>query len=89
MYTSYTLYQAERVKTAREQREDDVRAGQLAAAFAQLRHSPRRHRADRQRRLLRSAQTAPARAASSAVGRPACPSMNLVNEHGQCVAAKL
>ena len=38
MYSSYTLYQAERPKSAREQREEDIRAGQLAAEFARLRH---------------------------------------------------
>jgi hypothetical protein len=31
---SYLLYQAERVKGAREQREADVRAGELAELFA-------------------------------------------------------
>ena len=44
MYNSYTLYQAEHVKTAREQREEDIRAGELAAEFGRLWHSlaPRR-----------------------------------------------
>jgi hypothetical protein len=36
MYNSYTLYQAEHVKTAREQRAEDIRAGQLAAEFGRL-----------------------------------------------------
>jgi hypothetical protein len=36
MYNSYTLYQAERIRTAREQREEDIRAGQLAAGFGRL-----------------------------------------------------
>jgi len=36
MYNSYTLYQVEHVKTAREQREEDIRAGQLAAGFGRL-----------------------------------------------------
>ena len=36
MYSSYTLYQAERPRTLREQREEDIRAGQLAAGFARL-----------------------------------------------------
>lgn len=36
MYQSYLLYQAERPKTLREQRDEDMRAGQLAAGFARL-----------------------------------------------------
>ena len=36
MYQSYLLYQAERPKTPREQRDEDIRAGLLAAAFIQL-----------------------------------------------------
>ena len=36
MYYSYMLYQVEHPKTRREQREEDVRAGQLAAEFARL-----------------------------------------------------
>jgi hypothetical protein len=36
MYNSYTLFQAEHVKTAREQREEDIRAGELAADFGRL-----------------------------------------------------
>ena len=45
MYNSYTLFQAEHVKTAREQREEDIRTGELAADFGRLWHSlaPRRH----------------------------------------------
>ena len=39
MNISYELYQAERVKTTREQRAEDVRAGQLAAEFGRLWHS--------------------------------------------------
>jgi hypothetical protein len=44
MYNSYTLYQAEHVKTTREQREEDIRAGRLAAEFGRLWRSlaPRR-----------------------------------------------
>lgn len=42
MYYSYMLYQAERPRTLREQREEDIRAGQLAAGFAQLRRGLRR-----------------------------------------------
>jgi hypothetical protein len=35
----YMLYQAETVKSARVQREADVRAGELAEGFARLRRS--------------------------------------------------
>jgi len=44
MYSSYTLYQADHIKTARQLREEDVRAGQLAAEFGRLWRSvaPRR-----------------------------------------------
>jgi len=41
MYYSYMLYQAERLRTRREQREEDIRAGQLAAGFALLRQGLR------------------------------------------------
>jgi len=36
MNISYLMYQAERPRTAAEQREEDVRTGQLAAAAAQV-----------------------------------------------------
>ena len=36
MYNSYTLYQAEHVKTAREQREEDILTGEMAAEFGRL-----------------------------------------------------
>jgi hypothetical protein len=36
MYSSYTLFQAGHVKTTREQREEDIRAGELAADFGRL-----------------------------------------------------
>jgi hypothetical protein len=45
MNFSYLLYQAERVKSPREQREADVRAGERAKSVARLWHSllpPRR-----------------------------------------------
>ena len=41
MYNSYTLYQATHIKTARQQREEDIRAGELAAEFGRLWHSLR------------------------------------------------
>jgi hypothetical protein len=49
MYISYTLYQATQIKTARQQREEDVRAGELAAEFGRLWRSlaPRRGRGQR------------------------------------------
>jgi hypothetical protein len=36
MYNSYTLYQADHIRTAREQREEDIRTGELAAEFGRL-----------------------------------------------------
>jgi len=42
MYYSYMLYQVERPRTVREQREEDARTGQLAAEFARLLHGLRR-----------------------------------------------
>jgi hypothetical protein len=44
MYNSYTLYQADHIRTARQQREEDIRAGELAAEFGRLWRSlvPRR-----------------------------------------------
>jgi hypothetical protein len=42
MNISYLLYQAERTRSAAEQREVDVQAGEIAAAFAQLSRAGRR-----------------------------------------------
>ena len=36
MYVSYTLYQTEHSKTARQQREEDIRTGELAADLGRL-----------------------------------------------------
>jgi hypothetical protein len=36
MYISYTLYQADHIRTAREQREEDIRTGEMAAEFGRL-----------------------------------------------------
>jgi len=36
MYVSYTLYQTEHTKTARQQREEDIRTGELAADLGRL-----------------------------------------------------
>jgi hypothetical protein len=48
MYYSYLLYQAERTRTPRQQREEDIRAGELAAGFARLRRSLKRGTARRE-----------------------------------------
>ena len=44
MYISYELYRTTQIKTARQQREEDIRAGELAAEFGRLWRSlaPRR-----------------------------------------------
>jgi hypothetical protein len=65
MYMSYMLYQAERVKTVKEQRAEDVQTGQLAAEFGRLFRSPGRRSARRQRGSQRPAETRPARDACS------------------------
>ena len=41
MNISYLIYQAERPRSTTEQREADVRAGEMAAAFARLGRSLR------------------------------------------------
>jgi hypothetical protein len=50
MYISYELYRTTQIKTARQQREEDIRAGELAAEFGRLWRSlaPRRQRGFRQ-----------------------------------------
>jgi hypothetical protein len=60
MYNSYMLYQAEHVKTAREQREEDIRAGELAAGFGRLWHSLVRPAAGGRPRFAPSIETIPA-----------------------------
>jgi len=44
MYISYELYQVDHIRTTREQREEDIQAGKLAADFGRLWRSltPRR-----------------------------------------------
>jgi hypothetical protein len=42
MYYSYMLYQAGRTRTPRQQREEDIRAGELAAEFARPRRRLKR-----------------------------------------------
>jgi len=51
MYMSYMLYQAERVKTVREQREIDVQTGRLAAEFGRSWRPSGRRSARGQRRF--------------------------------------
>jgi hypothetical protein len=68
MYSSYMLYQAEQVKTARQQQEADIRTGEVAAEFGRLWHSLAPRRSVGQRGFRR-AQTAPARVACSV---PSC-----------------
>jgi len=58
MYSSYTLYQADHIKTAREQREEDIRTGELAADFGRLWHSLAPRRAGGQRRFRQTARAA-------------------------------
>ena len=58
MYNSYTLYQAEQVRSAREQREQDIRAGELSSDLGRLWHSLAPRRASGQRRSRRAAHTA-------------------------------
>ena len=36
MYISYELYRTTQIKTARQQREEDIRAGEMAAEFGRL-----------------------------------------------------
>jgi len=68
MFISYELYQADHIRTAREQREEDIRTGELAADFGRLWHSLTPRRAVRQSRFRR-ARTAPANVACSV---PSC-----------------
>jgi hypothetical protein len=68
MYNSYTLFQAEHVKTAREQREEDIRTGELAADFWRLWHSLAPSR-DRGQRAFREAPEIE----MLTEGRAACP----------------
>jgi hypothetical protein len=68
MYNSYTLYQTDHIRTAREQREEDIRTGELAADFGRLWHSLAPRRAGGQRRFRRG-PTAPANVACSV---PSC-----------------
>jgi len=59
MYTSYTLYQAERVKTVSEQRAEDALTGQLAAERRRSRRAARRHGPRGQRGFRGTARPTP------------------------------
>jgi hypothetical protein len=65
MNFSYMLYQADHVKSARQQREDDIQAGELAAEFGRLWHSLAPRRAGGQARFRQARGTG--------AGRPSCP----------------
>jgi hypothetical protein len=49
MYNSYELYRTTQIKTARQQREEDIRTGEMAAEFGRLWRSlaPRQGRGQR------------------------------------------
>ena len=69
MNITYLIYEAERPRSMAEQREADVRAGEFAAAFAQLGRSLRHH--GRGRRSARRDSQRPAGATvSCAIPRP-------------------
>jgi len=69
MYNSYELYQADHIRTTREQREEDVRTGELAADFGRLWHSLAPRRASGRRRNRQAARAASS--AQSGQARPA------------------
>jgi hypothetical protein len=58
MYISYELYQVDHIRTAREQREEDIRTGELAADFGRLWHSLVPRRASGRRRVRQAARAA-------------------------------
>ena len=58
MYISYELYRTTQTKTARQQREEDIRTGELAADFGRLWHSLAPRRASGQRRFRQRARAA-------------------------------
>jgi hypothetical protein len=69
MNISYLIYQAERPRSAAEQREADVRAGELAAAVTRLGRSLRRSATGKQD-ARRDGQPAAGATISCAVPRP-------------------
>ena len=68
MYISYELYQADHIRTARQQREEDISTGEMAADFGRLWHSLASRRASGRRGVRQAA-----RAASSVQSCPARP----------------
>ena len=58
MYSSYTLYQADHIKTTSQQREEDIRTGEMAADFGRLWHSLAPRRASGQRRNRQAVRAA-------------------------------
>jgi hypothetical protein len=68
MYISYELYQADHIRTARQQREEDVRTGEMAADFGRLWHSLTPRRGSGQRRVRQAARAASS--VQSAQARP-------------------
>jgi hypothetical protein len=75
MYISYTLYQTDHVKSARQQREEDIRTGELAAEFGRLWHSLAPRRAGVQRRFRHAPDMGVGRAACSAQSCPPRPAV--------------
>jgi hypothetical protein len=69
MNFTYLIYEAERPRSMAEQREADVRAGQLAAAVARLGHSLR-HPATGKRNARRDGQRTVTATVSCAIPRP-------------------
>jgi hypothetical protein len=69
MYISYELYQVDHTRTAREQREEDIRTGELAADFGRLWHSLAPRRASGRLRGRQAARAASA--LQSCQARPA------------------
>jgi hypothetical protein len=70
MNISYMLYQAERPLSAAEQREANVRAGELAAAFARLGRSLRHAITGTKEHPRREGQRPATATASCMVARP-------------------
>jgi hypothetical protein len=68
MNFTYMIYEAERPRSMAEQREADVRAGQLAAAVARLGHSLR-HPATGKRHARRGGQRPVTATVSCAIPR--------------------
>jgi hypothetical protein len=69
MNITYLIYEAERPRSMAEQREADVRAGQLAATVARLGHSLR-HSARGKRSARRDGQRPVRATVSCAIPRP-------------------